>query len=181
MFLLSHGGVISVFNFLDKFQTCRNELKQTIEEIGRTFLYFLSPSKSVALLYTVLADNVPFDDEDEGEPFDFDSGDDIPEAPPAPPCLPSEDSSQANSVTGHPEGSYSILGPPAQFSNSAPTSEYAVVATSKPSSAGCETTETEETSVAEGTNDREEDLPPLPSPPPPVGYGIQADPRSTGL
>ncbi|XP_043999631.1 rho guanine nucleotide exchange factor 10 [Gambusia affinis] len=127
----------------------------------------------------MLADNVPFDDEDEGEPFDFDSGDDIPEAPPAPPCLPSEDSSQANSVTGHPEGSYSILGPPAQFSNSAPTSEYAVVATSKPSSAGCETTETEETSVAEGTNDREEDLPPLPSPPPPVGYGIQADPRST--
>uniref|UniRef100_A0A3B3U1R3 Rho guanine nucleotide exchange factor 10 n=1 Tax=Poecilia latipinna TaxID=48699 RepID=A0A3B3U1R3_9TELE len=34
---------------------------------------------------------VPFDDEDEGEPFDFDSGDDIPEAPPAPPSFPSED------------------------------------------------------------------------------------------
>uniref|UniRef100_A0A096MAX9 Rho guanine nucleotide exchange factor 10 n=1 Tax=Poecilia formosa TaxID=48698 RepID=A0A096MAX9_POEFO len=65
--------------------------------------------------------NVPFDDEDEGEPFDFDSGDDIPEAPPAPPSFPSEDPSQANSVTGHPEGSYSNLDPPAQFSNLAPT------------------------------------------------------------
>ncbi|XP_014894922.1 rho guanine nucleotide exchange factor 10 isoform X1 [Poecilia latipinna] len=127
----------------------------------------------------MLADNVPFDDEDEGEPFDFDSGDDIPEAPPAPPSFPSEDPSQANSVTGHPDGSYSNLDPPAQFSNLAPTSEDAAVATSKPSSAGRETTETEETSVAEGTNDREEDLPPLPSPPPPVGYGIQTDPRST--
>uniref|UniRef100_A0A3P9QF42 Rho guanine nucleotide exchange factor 10 n=1 Tax=Poecilia reticulata TaxID=8081 RepID=A0A3P9QF42_POERE len=35
--------------------------------------------------------NVPFDDEDEGEPFDFESGNDIPEAPPAPPTFPSED------------------------------------------------------------------------------------------
>ncbi|XP_054894379.1 rho guanine nucleotide exchange factor 10 isoform X2 [Poeciliopsis prolifica] len=127
----------------------------------------------------MLADSVPFDDEDEGEPFDFDSGNDIPEVPPAPLSLPSEDPSQTDSVTGHPEGSHSILGPPAQFCDSAPTSQDAAVSISKPSSAGSETTETEETSVAEGTNDREEDLPPLPSPPPPVGYGIQTDPRST--
>uniref|UniRef100_A0A3Q2FQ29 Rho guanine nucleotide exchange factor 10 n=1 Tax=Cyprinodon variegatus TaxID=28743 RepID=A0A3Q2FQ29_CYPVA len=48
-------------------------------------------SKSVALLLIVLADDDAFNDEDEGEAFDFDSGDDIPEAPPAPPILPTED------------------------------------------------------------------------------------------
>ncbi|XP_047200619.1 rho guanine nucleotide exchange factor 10 isoform X1 [Girardinichthys multiradiatus] len=125
----------------------------------------------------MLADNVPFDDEDEGEAFDFDSGDDIPEAPPAPTVLPSEDQSQDNSLTSQPEGSHSILDPPAPFSNSAPSSVDAAVARSKPSSAVRETTEAEETS-AEGTNDREEDLPPPPSPPPPVSYGLQTDARS---
>ncbi|KAM4724485.1 rho guanine nucleotide exchange factor 10 isoform 2-T2 [Anableps anableps] len=127
----------------------------------------------------MLADNVPFDDEDEGEAFDFDSGEDIPEAPPALTILPSEDPSQENSVTSHPEGSYSILDPPAPFSNLAPSSMDSAVAISKPSSADRETTEAKETSAAEGTNDREEDLPPPPSPPPLVGYGTQTDPRST--
>uniref|UniRef100_A0A3Q2P7T8 Rho guanine nucleotide exchange factor 10 n=1 Tax=Fundulus heteroclitus TaxID=8078 RepID=A0A3Q2P7T8_FUNHE len=64
-------------------------------------------------LHLVLADNVPFDEEDQGEPFDFDSGDDVPEVPPVPPLLPSEDSSQENSLTSHPEGSHDILDPPA--------------------------------------------------------------------
>uniref|UniRef100_A0A3Q2P6G1 Rho guanine nucleotide exchange factor 10 n=1 Tax=Fundulus heteroclitus TaxID=8078 RepID=A0A3Q2P6G1_FUNHE len=127
----------------------------------------------------MLADNVPFDEEDQGEPFDFDSGDDVPEVPPVPPLLPSEDSSQENSLTSHPEGSHDILDPPAQFSNSAPSSVDAAVVTSKPFSAGRETTEAKETSAAEETNDREEDLPPPPSPPHPVGYGTQTDPSST--
>ncbi|XP_012717525.2 rho guanine nucleotide exchange factor 10 isoform X2 [Fundulus heteroclitus] len=127
----------------------------------------------------MLADNVPFDEEDQGEPFDFDSGDDVPEVPPVPPLLPSEDSSQDNSLTSHPEGSHGILDPPAQFSNSAPSSVDAAVVTSKPFSAGRETTEAKETSATEETNDREEDLPPPPSPPHPVGYGTQTDPSST--
>ncbi|KAM4541363.1 rho guanine nucleotide exchange factor 10 isoform 2-T2 [Fundulus diaphanus] len=127
----------------------------------------------------MLADNVPFDEED-GEAFDFDSGDDVPAVPPVPPLLPSEDSSQENSLTSHPEGSHDILDPPAQFSNSAPSSVDAAVVTSKPFSAGRETTEAKETSAAKETNDREEDLPPPPpSPPHPVGYGIQTDPSST--
>lgn len=126
----------------------------------------------------MLADNVPFDDEDEGEAFDFDSGDDIPEAPPLPTTLPNEDQSQENTLTSHPEDSYGILDPPAPFSNSAPSLVDAAVAISKTSLTGREGTEAKGTSAAEGTNDREEDLPP-PSPPPPVAYGIQTDPRST--
>lgn len=128
----------------------------------------------------MLADNVLFDDEDEGEAFNFDSGDDIPEAPPLPTNLPNEDLSQENSLTSHPEDSYSILDPPAPFSNSTPSLVDAAVAISKTSLAGRQGTEAQGTSAAEGPNDREEDLPP-PSPPPPVGYGIQTDPRSTGL
>uniref|UniRef100_A0A3B5BHW3 Rho guanine nucleotide exchange factor 10 n=1 Tax=Stegastes partitus TaxID=144197 RepID=A0A3B5BHW3_9TELE len=74
---------------------------------------FLSP------LSPVLADSVPFADEDEGEAFDFDdSGDDVPEAdcpPPAPPPPLSptgKDQSQNNSVASHPEAHLPTLNPP---------------------------------------------------------------------
>ncbi|XP_038151603.1 rho guanine nucleotide exchange factor 10 isoform X1 [Cyprinodon tularosa] len=126
----------------------------------------------------MLADDDAFNDEDEGEAFDFDSGDDIPEAPPAPPILPTEDPSPVDSLTIHPEDSHCIPEPPPPISHSEPSSLDTTAAISEFSSAGRETTEAKETSAAEGTNDKEEDLPPLPSPPPPVGYGVQTDPRS---
>ncbi|XP_017274289.1 rho guanine nucleotide exchange factor 10 isoform X2 [Kryptolebias marmoratus] len=129
----------------------------------------------------MLADSNPFEDEDEGEAFDFDdSGDDIPEALPPPEVLISEDQSKLSSVASHPEGYPSILDPPAPFSNTASSSADPTAATSRSSSAGGATTEAGGTSVAEGTNDRETDLPPPPSPPPPLGYDIQTDPKSTG-
>ncbi|XP_037550995.1 rho guanine nucleotide exchange factor 10 [Nematolebias whitei] len=119
----------------------------------------------------ILADNSTFD-EDEGEAFDFDSGDDIPEALPAPEVHNGMDQSQHNSVEGYP----SVLEPPASFSNTASSLADPPAATSKSSSADG-SAEAEGTSVAEGTNDREKDLPPSP---PPLGYDIQTYPKSTG-
>lgn len=132
----------------------------------------------------MLADSNPFDDEDEGEAFDFDdSGDDVPQAPPAPEVLIDEDQSKHGSAASHPEGYPSILEPPAPFSNTTAAAAAAAdptATTSKPCSPGGATTEAEWTSVPEGSNDREADLPPPPTPPPPLGYDLQTDPKSTG-
>ncbi|XP_042244268.1 rho guanine nucleotide exchange factor 10 isoform X2 [Thunnus maccoyii] len=135
----------------------------------------------------MLADNVAFADEDEGEAFDFDeSGDDIPEAdrpPPAPPVPPapsSKDQSQNNTVSSHPEGHLPSPDPPAPSttSDTAPSSADTTVATSRSSTAGEATTEGEETSAAEGTDDKETDLPP--PPPPPLDDDAETDPGRTG-
>ncbi|XP_067470982.1 rho guanine nucleotide exchange factor 10 isoform X2 [Thunnus thynnus] len=135
----------------------------------------------------MLADNVAFADEDEGEAFDFDeSGDDIPEAdrpPPAPPvpsAPSSKDQSQNNTVSSHPEGHLPSPDPPAPSttSDTAPSSTDTTVATSRSSTAGEATTEGEETSAAEGTDDKETDLPP--PPPPPLDDDAETDPGRTG-
>ncbi|XP_069008026.1 rho guanine nucleotide exchange factor 10 isoform X1 [Embiotoca jacksoni] len=138
----------------------------------------------------MLADGVPFADEDEGEAFDFDSCDDIPEADyplPAPPAALApigEDQSQ-DAVASHPEGRLPIPDPPApsSASNTAPSSADTTVATSRSSSAGGATTEADGTSAARGTDDREEDLqpPPTPPPPPPPDDETEIDPGTTGL
>lgn len=114
----------------------------------------------------MLADNDGFVDEDEGEAFDFDSGDDIPEAdhpPPQDPALSCMENSQ-----GSVEASHALPNPdlpePSTASNTAPSLAYAA-ATSRPSAAGGETA-VEVASAAEGSYDREADLPP----PPPVNF-----------
>ncbi|XP_062295885.1 rho guanine nucleotide exchange factor 10 [Scomber scombrus] len=135
----------------------------------------------------MLADNVAFADEDEGEAFDFDdSGDDIPEAdrpPPAPPtplASGSKDQSQNNNVPSHPEGHLPSPDPPAPSttSNTAPSSVDTTVATSRSSTAGGATAEGEETSAAEGSDDKETDL--LPPPPLPLDEDAETDPERTG-
>lgn len=127
------------------------------------------------------------DEEDEGEAFDFDdSGDDIPEAdrpPPAPPAplAPSnKDQSQDTMVASQPERHLPSLDPPAPSitSDAAPSSEDTTVATSRSSTAGGATAEGEGTSVAEGTDDTETDLPP--PPPPPLDDDAETDPGRTG-
>lgn len=127
------------------------------------------------------------DEEDEGEAFDFDdSGDDIPEAdrplpaPPAPLAPSSKDQSQDTTVASQPEGHLPSLNPPAPSitSDAAPSSEDTTVATSRSSTAGGATAEGEGTSVAEGTDDTETDLPP--PPPPPLDDDAETDPGRTG-
>lgn len=131
-------------------------------------------------LFLVLADNVPFADEDEGEAFDFDdSGDDIPEAdrlPPAPPVFlapSSKDQSQEKMVASSPEGHLPSpdVPAPSTTSSTAPSSADTTVARSKSSTTG------EGTSAAEGNDDKEMDLPP----PPPLDDDTQTDPERTGL
>ncbi|XP_038585833.1 rho guanine nucleotide exchange factor 10 isoform X2 [Micropterus salmoides] len=121
----------------------------------------------------LLVDNVSFADEVEGEAFDFeDSGDDIPEAdrppaaPPAPLAPSSKDQSQDKMVASHSKGPLPCPDPPAlsTISDTAPSSADTAVATSRSSTAGGATTEGEGTSAAEGTDDRETDLPPPPPP-----------------
>ncbi|XP_040917129.1 rho guanine nucleotide exchange factor 10 isoform X3 [Toxotes jaculatrix] len=136
----------------------------------------------------MLADSVPFADEDEGEAFDFDdSGDDVPEAdrlppaPPAPPAPISKDQSQDNLVATHPEGHLPIPDPPAPSttSSTAPSSGDTTVATGRSSTAGGATTEGGEgTCAAVGTDDTETDLPP--PPPPPLNDDAETDPGRTG-
>ncbi|GAA6213775.1 rho guanine nucleotide exchange factor 10 [Lates japonicus] len=128
----------------------------------------------------MLADSVPFADEDEGEAFDFDdSGDDVPEAdrpppaPPAPPAPSSEDQSQDNLVASHSEDPSA----PSLTPDAAPSSADTTVATSRASTADGATAEGEGTSAAEGTDDTETDLPP---PPPPLNYDSETDPARTG-
>ncbi|KAM9841978.1 rho guanine nucleotide exchange factor 10 [Aulostomus maculatus] len=117
----------------------------------------------------ILADSVPFVDEDEGEAFDFDdSGDDIPEAdrpPPAPPSpLVPSSKDQDIPVSSQPEGHSSDPAPAAPSTISAPLS--ANTNTNRSSPAGEATTEGDRTSAAERTDDKETDL--LPPPPPPL-------------
>ncbi|XP_075964630.1 rho guanine nucleotide exchange factor 10 [Anarhichas minor] len=134
----------------------------------------------------MLADSVPFADEDEGEAFDFDdSCDDIPEAerlPPAPPAplAPSTNDRDKTGV-GPPEGHLTGPDPPAP-SDTAPSSADTTVATSGSSAAAGGATaaaaEGEGTSAAEGTDDMETDLPP--PPPPPLEGDAETDPARTG-
>ncbi|XP_029972850.1 rho guanine nucleotide exchange factor 10 isoform X2 [Salarias fasciatus] len=117
-------------------------------------------------------------EEDEGEAFDFDdSADDIlpaaipPPAPPSPPAAPMEDQSQDGAVAGHTESRVPTSDPraPASTSSAAPSSVDAAVSMSIPSTADGAAAEAKETSVPEGADDRETDLPsPLPPPPPPL-------------
>ncbi|XP_045918121.1 rho guanine nucleotide exchange factor 10 isoform X1 [Micropterus dolomieu] len=136
----------------------------------------------------LLVDNVSFADEVEGEAFDFeDSGDDIPEAdrppaaPPAPLAPGSKDQSQDKMVASQSKGPLPCADPPAlsTISDTAPSSADTAVATSRSSTAGGATTEGEGTSAAEGTDDRETDLPP---PPPPrlEDDETETDPGETG-
>ncbi|XP_030247822.1 rho guanine nucleotide exchange factor 10 isoform X4 [Sparus aurata] len=134
----------------------------------------------------LLADSVPFADEDEGEAFDFDdSGDDIPDAdrlppvPPAPLASSSTDQCQDKMVAGHPEGNIPIPSPPtpSNTSDTAPSSADTEVATSRSSAAGGAAAAGEWTSAVEGTDDKETDLPP---PPPPVDDDTETDPGRTG-
>ncbi|XP_078145671.1 rho guanine nucleotide exchange factor 10 isoform X1 [Centroberyx gerrardi] len=124
----------------------------------------------------MLADDVPFVDEDEGEAFDFDdSGDDIPEAdrpPPAPPAPLAPDGgaqSRVDSVAGHPEGQPPNPDPPAPSPtvDTATSPADTTVAAARSSTAGGAAAEGEGTSAAKGTDDTETDLPPPPPPPPP--------------
>ncbi|XP_044021639.1 rho guanine nucleotide exchange factor 10 isoform X2 [Siniperca chuatsi] len=135
----------------------------------------------------MLAENVPFADEDEGEAFDFDdSGDDIPEADRPPPATPaphapsSKDQGQDKMLASHPEGPLPSPDPPAPSTTSdiAPSSADTTVATSRSSTAGRATAEGEVTSAAEGTDDKETDLP-LP-PPPPLDDNSETDPGREG-
>ncbi|XP_022073637.1 rho guanine nucleotide exchange factor 10 isoform X1 [Acanthochromis polyacanthus] len=135
----------------------------------------------------MLADCVPFADEDEGEAFDFDdSGDDIPAAdcpPPAPPAplAPiSKDQSQNNNAASHPDALLPVPTPPApsSASNTTLSSADTTVATRGSSTAGGETAEAKGTSAAEGADDREKDLP---LPPPPLDDDTETDPRTTGI
>ncbi|KAM8737635.1 rho guanine nucleotide exchange factor 10 isoform 2-T2 [Acanthopagrus schlegelii] len=134
----------------------------------------------------LLADSVPFADEDEGEAFDFDdSGDDVPEAdrlppaPPAPLASSSTDQCRDKLVASHPEGRIPMLSPPAPSStpDTAPSSAGTEVATSRSSTAGGAAAEGDWTSAVEGTDDKETDLPP---PPPPVDDDTETDPGRTG-
>nr|XP_046268177.1 rho guanine nucleotide exchange factor 10 isoform X2 [Scatophagus argus] len=120
----------------------------------------------------LLADSVPFADEDEGEAFDFDdSGDEVPEADRSllAPSAPLE---------GLPEGHLPSPDPPAPSTDTAPSSADTIVAASRSSTAGGATAEGEGTSAAEGTDDIETDLPP--PPPPPFDEDTETEPRLTG-
>ncbi|KAM6912529.1 rho guanine nucleotide exchange factor 10 isoform 2-T2 [Xenentodon cancila] len=130
----------------------------------------------------MLADSILLEEEEEGQAFDFDdSGDEIPDAPPALQACSSRDQSQGSCVTSPP-----LLDPPApsSTSNTTPLSEDRTVLTSRSSSAG-ETTTTaaaaEGTSAAAETNEREKDLPPPPPLLPPLDDNIQTDPGTTGF
>lgn len=120
-------------------------------------------------LLLVLADNDAFVDEDEGEAFDFDSGDDIPEADHPPPEAPAPSCMDDGRDRG--EASRPLPGPdlpePPSASNTAPALAHATN-TSRPCAAGGDTAE----EVAAAA-DREADLPP----PPPAN----SDPKHAGL
>lgn len=114
----------------------------------------------------MLAGDISFADEDEGEPFDFD---DIPEAACPPPALPvSRDQNKDSTVNSQ----RSDLLP----SSAAPSAADGAVAT-----AGGAASEAEGTSAAEGTDDRENDLPPPPPPLPPLDDDTETRPAATGM
>ncbi|XP_060918645.1 rho guanine nucleotide exchange factor 10 isoform X2 [Labrus mixtus] len=135
----------------------------------------------------MLADSVPFADEDQGEAFDFDdSGDDIPpeadSLPPAPPpplAPNSKGQSQDNMVASHPEGPIPSLEPPAPSTtcDTAPSVDTAA-ATGRSLSTGGATAEGEGTSAPEGIDNIDADLP-LPPPPPLNDDDAETDPGET--
>lgn len=120
-------------------------------------------------LLLVLADNDAFVDDDEGEAFDFDSGDDIPEADHPPPEAPAPSCTDDGRDRG--EASRALPSPalpePPIASNTAPALADAPT-TSGPRAAGGDAAE-EVASAA----DREAVFPP----PPPA----DSDPQHTGL
>uniref|UniRef100_A0A8C7ZVM7 Rho guanine nucleotide exchange factor 10 n=1 Tax=Oryzias sinensis TaxID=183150 RepID=A0A8C7ZVM7_9TELE len=111
----------------------------------------------------MLADSVPFAEEDEGEPFDFDD-DDMPEPP-----ATSQDGSKDRGVAAPPVPS------------TAPSPADSSVAESGGSSVGGAQAGAEGTSAAGGNNEREKDLPPPPSPPPLLDDDLQTDPGTAVL
>lgn len=114
-------------------------------------------------LFLVLADNDAFVDEDEGEAFDFDSGDDIPEADHPPPEAPAPSGMDDGRERG--EASRALPSPDLP---EPPVALADTTTASRPRAAGGDTAE-EVASAA----DREADLPP----PPPAN----SDPEHTGL
>ncbi|KAM9707401.1 rho guanine nucleotide exchange factor 10 isoform 2-T3 [Menidia menidia] len=130
----------------------------------------------------MLADNVAYEDEDEGEAFDFDdSGDDFPKAPPPPQAVTGMEQSRDDPVSCQPV----VPPPPASptASNTAPSPPDTTAATGQSSLGGGTTTEGEGTFAEVGVNDDEKDLPPppSPSPPPPLADDIQINPGDTGI
>ncbi|XP_030575228.1 rho guanine nucleotide exchange factor 10 isoform X2 [Archocentrus centrarchus] len=116
-------------------------------------------------------------DEDEGEPFDFDdSGDDIPEAACPPPALvtPLAPVSRDQSTDCTVNSLLPIGDSPAP-SNTAPSAADGTVAT-----AGGVAAKAEGTSAADGTDDREKDLPPPPPPAPPLDDDKETHPGTAG-
>lgn len=121
----------------------------------------------------MLAGDISFADEDEGEPFDFD---DIPEAASPPPVLPvSRDQNKDSTVNRQRSDLLPTADPPVP-SSAAPSSADGTVAT-----AGGAAAEAEGTSAAEGTDDRENDLPPPPPPLPPLDDDTETHPATTGM
>ncbi|KAM3594957.1 uncharacterized protein V6R79_015932 [Siganus canaliculatus] len=134
----------------------------------------------------LLADTVPFADEDEGEAFEFDdSGDDIPEADRIPPATAaslapgSKDHRQDDMMDNKPEGDLPSPEPlaPSTTCDAAQSSADTASARNRSSTAGGGTTEGEGTSAAEVADDTETDLPP---PPPPLDDDTDTDPGKTG-
>lgn len=117
----------------------------------------------------MLEDNDAFVDEDEGEAFDFDSADDIPEADHPPPEAPAPscvDDGRDHGEAGRAPPSPDLPGPHIKSATAPALAD--TTTTSRPCAAGGDTAE-EGASAA----DREADLPP----PPPAN----ADPEHTGL
>lgn len=114
----------------------------------------------------MLADSDAFVDEDEGEAFDFDSGDDIPEADHPPPSC--RDNSQDSVEVGHVLPNPDLPEPSTTYNTAASLADS--TATSRPSAAGGGTTD-EVASAAEGCD--EGFLPPPPT--------VNSDSKQTGL
>lgn len=152
---------------LNKLTTTRTEQKvQQFLHTAKLFRICCSLVQLLSLL-PVLADNDAFVDEDEGEAFDFDSGDDIPEAdhpPPEGPAPICRDNSHDSVKAGH------VLPNPDPPECNTAASFADPPATSRPSAAGGGTAE-EVTSAAEGC--QEGFLPPPPT--------VISDSKQTGL
>lgn len=119
----------------------------------------------------MLADNDAFVDEDEGEAFDFDSGDDIPEAdhpPPEAPAPSCRDKSQDSVTAGHVRPNPDLPEPSTTSNTAASLADSTV--TNRPSAAGGGAPN-EVTSAAEGYDDGF-------LPPPPT---VNSDSKQTGL
>lgn len=119
----------------------------------------------------MLADDDAFMDEDEGEAFDFDSGDDIPEAEHPPPEAPAprcRDSSRESEEAGRALPNPDLPETSTTSNTAAPLADS--TATSSPSAAGGRTAG-EVTSAADGCD--EGFLPPPPA--------VNSESKQTGL